>query len=318
MKKRLRRKKATNIPDVEIDNINLKRHQKRMNAFKKRRKINKTRITMIRMRSSGRFLSILLLMWLIFKVATLPGWFFDKDLFKKNSAENLAIVGNQIVSQQQVTQALKNVKVNKKPVYLFNTGLIEKKLIALPPVKKVYIRRFWFPARMTIALEEKKPALAISPSTKVDAVAVFTDDGTIIGKEFFPIPNVKGLYKILTYDNYKNWTKIHVHYFIYLSKLLEQASNDKMVYIDMRNPDDVYIQLKTYRLRVGELNATVFKRTSRITSVIPKLNALKGKMPSIEYIDLRWEKTIPLKLKNSKPTGTDKQKTASKPKTKPD
>lgn len=172
---------------------------------------------------------------------------------------------------------------------------MEKALLDLPPVKKVYIRRFWIPARLNIAIQEKTPALAVAPTPKVPPIAVFTDDATIIGKEYLPL-NYKGtVYNLLTYDDYTKWPPKHIRYFMELAKLLEDSSMQKLVYLDIRNPDDVYAQLQSLRIRLGELDPLIFTRASKIKDVIGEALKIKDE---VDYIDLRWEKSVSIKLKD--------------------
>ena len=147
---------------------------------------------------------------------------------------------------------------------------------------------------MKIVIEEKTPVLAVSPSPNIKTVAVFTDEGSIIGKDYLPVTSSKKIYSVITYDDYTKWNLNHVKYLTYLSKFLESFSGKSLVYIDIRNPDDVYAQLKDFRLRIGELNHTVFKRSERIESILSEASKLKNQ---IDYIDLRWEHYPSIKLK---------------------
>ena len=66
-----------------------------------------------------------------------------------------------------------------------------------------------------------------------------------------------------------------------------------MEYIDLRTPNDVYIQLKDIRIRLGELDDTATERVKRLPSIMPQVQTLDKK---IKYIDLRWKDTNYIKL----------------------
>ncbi|MCK7470084.1 MAG: hypothetical protein MZU95_04200 [Desulfomicrobium escambiense] len=51
----------------------------------------------------------------------------------------------------------------------------------------------------------------------------------------------------------------------------------------------------TIRLRLGELEPNIFNRAQRAGSVINEIADIKD---TISYIDLRWNKSIAIKLKN--------------------
>jgi cell division septal protein FtsQ len=102
---------------------------------------------------------------------------------------------------------------------------------------------------------------------------------------------------ILTYgtrgDDYRNWDADKIKLLDKLAKSISEYSGEKIVYIDLRNPQDVYIQLQSVKLRIGEINDTVFKRIHSISSILPQLKSFNKK---IKYVDLRWEETKYLKL----------------------
>lgn len=62
----------------------------------------------------------------------------------------------------------------------------------------------------------------------------------------------------------------------------------------MKNPDDVYIQLQTVSVRIGELDKGAFDRLAKIEAVLPQMKTLKE---DVKYIDLRWEDSAFIKLK---------------------
>ncbi len=158
---------------------------------------------MARSRFFARIISIGLLCWLLWIIIHLHQWYLNKNIFTLYPNDYLEIEGNNIVSARQILSKLKTLKLPDKPVYLINTKPIEDRILQLTPVKKVFIRRYWFPARLRIVLDERTPVLSITPTPKVAPIAVFTNDNgvlKIINNEFLPLPASKETYKIITYE----------------------------------------------------------------------------------------------------------------------
>ncbi len=222
----------------------------------------------------------------------------DENIFISYPNKYLEIEGHQIVSKKQVMNKLQEITLPDKPLYLIDTKIIENKLEEMSAVKKVYVRRYWLPARLRLVIDERTPVISIAPNNKVDPIAVFTLDGNsvaILEREFLPLPEYLETYRILTYDDYKHWKSAQIPYIQKIAIYLENATFDKLIYLDIRNPDDVYAQMKNIRLRIGALRGNeIFERIQRVASVIPEASKIKD---NINYIDLRWN-NVSIKLKN--------------------
>jgi cell division septal protein FtsQ len=278
--------------NYDDDGINI--NPRRLDYLRSRRKTKKNRIFISRIRFLARFIFTGLLIWGFIALLTLPQWNLGKDIFSSYPNKSLYIEGNEIVSKTQILMKLRRVFLPSLPIYLIDTKPIEKELIKLSPVKKVYIRRFAFPARLKIVIEEKIPVLSISPSPKIKPIAIFTNDSTIIGREFIN-PNItKKTYNVITYDDFYKWSSKHTKYLGTLSRNIENYSGEKLIHLDIRDANDVYAQIETVKIRIGELNKTVFDRIKRISSVLPQVKDLKD---DIQYIDLRWDNSVYIKLK---------------------
>lgn len=284
-------------PDKEAQLI--KSYNKRkLGQLQKRRNLRKTKIFMARSRFFLRILSIVLLIWIFKIIINLPQWYLNKNIFTYFPNDSVEIEGNKIVSSTQIYSELKNLKLPNKPVYLINTKPVEDKILELTPVKKVFIRRYWFPARLRIVLDERTPVLSVAPTQKVEPVAVFTSDDNvikIIGREFLPLPASKETYKVITYDQFTGWKPSQVQYITKFAFYIENATNQKLSYIDIRNPDDVFVQLSDVKLRIGRINGSMtFANIDKVLSVLPEALKIKS---DIEYIDLRWD-NVSIKLKD--------------------
>ena len=168
----------------------------------------------------------------------------------------------------------------------------------LDPIQDVYIRRYAFPARIQIILKERIPVMMIAPDEKSQPVAFFTTDGKLIGREFLPLKTKYPTIKILSYgnkgDDYRKWDLNKIHEIERIKNYVETYSKEKVEYIDLRNPNDVYVKIKTVNIRLGRLDDGVYKRIERIPSILPQVKMVDSK---VKYLDLSWEKVNYLKLK---------------------
>ena len=77
-------------------------------------------------------------------------------------------------------------------------------------------------------------------------------------------------------------------------KYVETYSKEQVEYVDFRNPNDVYVKIKTVNIRLGKLDDEVYKRIERIPSILPQVKPVEKK---VKYLDLSWDKVNYLKLK---------------------
>lgn len=285
MKKRL--KKYDN-------NINIDR---RVKINQMQRNVRRSQITLRRVRILIRLIIVLLLIFVGYKVYKLPQWYLDKGAFNNPHNRALDIVGNRITPTHRIMSVLQRTPVPQRPIYLFNTSKLEKELETLDPIKEVYIRRFWLPARLDIIIIERTPVISISPAENVAPIAFFAEGGKLIGREYMPLDPYYKTILVLSYgtkgDDYKKWDAAKIKSIENLAKTLESYSHEKVKYLDFRNPKDIYAELQSVKVRVGELNNTTFQRISRITAILPEVKTLNKK---VKYIDLRWEDTPYIKL----------------------
>ena len=285
----------------DSDDLAVKSYNKRkLSRLKKRRKIRRLKILFARLRVLAKLGSYILIIWVILKLANLPLWYLNGNIFNSYPNKYLDLEGYNIVSINQVMNKLQEITLPKKPLYLIDTSSIEKKLKKLSPVKRVIVRRYWLPARLRIVIDERTPVISVAPNNKVDPIAVFTIDSNsekLLEKKYLPLPKGMNTYRVITYDDYKLWKPAQIPYLKKLAVYLENATDDELEYLDIRNPDDVYAQMKNVRLRIGGLKGSeVFNRIQKVSSVIPEAMKIKN---SINYIDLRWNNVL-LKLKKNR------------------
>lgn len=266
---------------------------------KKRRErlVRKGRIKQERFRAFMRFfLSVFFIFFLVY-CSKCSGWYMDKTAFNRVGGNSVEIINNNIVPSHKILSLLKNSDVPNVPLYMAGTDSIKNELMKLAPVENVYIRRYAFPARIQIIVRERIPSITVSPDAKVPPVAFFTTDGKLIGREFLPLKSNYKTIKVLSYgnkgDDYRKWDINKIRQIEKIAKYVETYSKESIEYIDCRNPNDIYVKIKTVNIRLGKLDENVFKRIERIPSILPQVKLVDSK---VKYLDLSWEKVNYLKL----------------------
>ena len=265
---------------------------------KKRRErlVRKGRMKQERFRAFIRFfLSLFFILALVYGLRC-HGWYMDKKAFTYVGGRAVEIINNRIVPSHKILVLLKNSNVPNVPIYMARTDAIKKELMKLTPIEDVYIRRYAFPARIQIIVKERIPVITIAPDEKVAPVAFFTTDGKLIGHEYLPLnPSYKTI-KVLSYgnkgDDYRKWNLERIHEIEKINKYVETYAKEPVEYIDFRNPDDVYVKIKTVNIRIGKIDENVYKRIERIPSILPQVKLVDSK---VKYLDLSWEKVNYLK-----------------------
>ena len=267
-----------------------KYHQnRRLQQAKMQRKVRKSQRRLSQLRALWRLFIIIFLIFLGVVILKLPQWRLHRNAFDNLSSPALEITNNRIVPSQKILSALRRNQVCTEPIFLVKTDNLKKSIMQLEPVRDVYIRRFWFPARLQIIIIERTPLITISPDVDVPPIAFFSADGKLIGRDYMPLsPDFKTV-KVITYgsgDDYRNWDKAKVNNFKKLAATVEMDSGETVEYIDYRNPKDVYVKIPTVNIRLGSFNAGTFDKIHRIPSLLPQVKMLNKK---VKYIDLRWD-----------------------------
>ena len=264
---------------------------------RRERKVRKGRLRQSRTKILGRFLLSLLIILCFSYSLKLRGFYMKEDAFNKVDNSSVQIINNHIIPSKKILSLLKNSNVPNLPIYIARTDSIKKEIMKLAPVENVYIRRYAFPARLQIIIRERTPIITIAPDEKALPVAFFTADGKLIGKEFLPLDKSYKTTLVLSYgnkgDDYHNWDLNKIKLLQKIVRYVETYSKESVEYIDMRNPNDVYVKINTVNIRLGRLDNELFKRIERIPSILPQVKNVKTK---IKYLDLSWEKVNYLKL----------------------
>ena len=269
----------------------------RIKRDKQERGIRRSNMWMRRLKVLLRFFMVIFLMFLCYKIIRLHQWYLSPRAFDSAESPYLEISNNKIVPDYYIIAALRKNEVPKVPIYMFDTEGIRKNIMQLGPVENVYIRRFWFPARLQIIIQERVPIITIAPDENVEPIAFFTKGGKLIGRDFLPLDKSFKTVRVLTYgtqgDDYRHWDKQRVEMIEKVAKTVKNVSKEPLDYIDLRNPQDVYLQIKGLPIRIGELDETCYERIKRLPSIMPQIKTLDKK---IKYIDLRWRNASYIKL----------------------
>lgn len=267
--------------------------------MQRKRQVRKGRKRQNNFRGFLRFLMNVVLIVSIVYLVKLPQWYMDKKAFTKIGGSSVEIINNKIVSSHRIFAALRASEVPDVPIYMAKTENIKDVIMKLTPVEDVYIRRYAFPARIQIILREREPMITISPDVKVAPVAFFTKDGKLIGRDYLPLKKEYKTLLVLSYgnkgDDYRKWDVKKLERLEKIAKYVETYSKEPVEYIDIRNPANVFVKIKTVNIRLGKIDETVFERIKRIPSILPKVKLVDSK---VKYLDLSWEKVNYLKLGN--------------------
>ena len=265
------------------------KQNRRLQQARMQRQVRKSQRRISRVRAIVKFFMFVFILLLTYGILKMPQWRMHKNAFDSLSNSSLEIVNNKIVPSQKVLSALRRNQVSTRPIFLVKTDDLKKSIMQLEPVENVYIRRFWFPARLQIIVVERQTLITISPDEKVPPIAFFSADGKLIGRDYMPLSNDFKTVSVLTYgtgDDYRNWDRAKVNNFNKLAKYVEVETGERVEYIDYRNPQDVYIKIPTVNIRLGSFNNASFDKISRLPSLLPQVKMLNQK---VKYIDLRWD-----------------------------
>lgn len=271
---------------------------KLVKKVRKSRKLRKGRRKQSVFRKTFRFLMTLFILFALIYVSKMPQWYLPKNAYTTVNNNTIMIVNNRIVRPHRILAFLKLHKVPDVPIYMMKTADIERDIKKLRPVKDVYIRRYAFPARLQIIVKERTPVLSVALSETTPVVGVFAEDGVLIGHEFMPIdPNIKTIKVLAVYggnNSYTKWTLAKINEIQKLATYVQSYAKEPIEYIDMRDPNNVFVKVKTAKIRLGKIDSTVYERIMRIPSILPQIKLIQS---NVEYLDVSWEKVNYLKLK---------------------
>ena len=276
--------------------VHIKQKERRLR--KKKKKIEQTKTLL-------RFLLFIFMISCIYVFVTLPGWYLKDDTFSKPDEQTVEIVNNKIIPKNILYNSLKELKIPHIPIFIMPVAQIKHELYKIPAIKKVYVRRYGFPARIQIIIKERIPIAVIKPDVNKIPVAFATADNVVVtNKNFMHLAQSDNTLVIITKNPEfrKDWTIEKFLYILKIAKTVETYSKEKVQYVDMNNPNDVYVKINSANIRLGLLDSSVFERIKKIYTILPQLNNVDE---TIKYIDLSWDKVYYLKIQNENKKDND-------------
>lgn len=244
----------------------------------------------------SRLCLIIFLICLCYLIVKLKYWKLNPHAFDSLNNTSIKIENNYIVPSERILKAVKENQVPTCPIFLMKTDDIKKSILEITAIQDVYIKRFWLPARIEILVQEREPALTIAPNENVPPIAFYTKDGKLIGRAYLPLNPYFKTVKVLTYGSSSGNLKFDedkIKFILTIAKDIEQASKEPVQYIDLRNPDDIYVQIPTVKIKLGSISAATYpdtlKKINGLPSILPKVKILNKK---VKYVDLRWQNNL--------------------------
>lgn len=273
------------------------------------RKIRKKRKKINRLKAFLRFITLLIVVFLGYEFVKLPQWYLPQDAFTRQDGKIITVMNNDIVSDSVIYDALKNLYVPKLPIFAVKVYPMKHELYKIPVIKKVYVRRYGFPARIQVIIKERVPMVVIKTDLNSKPVAFFTTDEVLVTNgKYMDRAESESTLRILTNSRKlgQDWNAEKILNIEKIARSVETYSGEKVSYVDMRNPNDVYVKIQTTNIRLGTLDSTVFDRIKRIYTILPQIQNVDSR---IKYIDLSWDKVNYLKLNKETKNTTENKNT---------
>ncbi len=275
---------------AEMEEFDIENHEREVKKRLRQRRVRGKQVHLKHLHTFCRFLLSSLLIVGTYYFLKFPGWYINPEAFANSDAEIVRLLNNKIVPDDKIYTLLSGFQTEGTPIFVQKTDELKKILLELPPVEDVYIRRYAFPARMDLIFRERIPAITISPDVETPPVAYFTQDGTLVGREYAPyIANFHTLL-VLSYgnrgDDYHKWNKERVDNLLEFAKHTESYSKESVEYIDYRNPEDVYVKITSIKIRLGKFDSTALEKIKKLPAILPEIKLMDT---NIKYLDLRWK-----------------------------
>ena len=268
-------------------------HRRKQAQLKRRVRKSKHNVRVLLVLSK-LFLTITLII-MTYLIINLKYWRLNPHAFDSINNTSIKIENNVITSSERILKAVQENEVFKGPIFLMDTNNIKESILKIPPIQNVYIKRFWLPARIEILVQEREPAITIAPNENVPPIAFYTKDGKIIGRAYLPLNPAYKTVKVLSYgmSGTSKFNKEKIKFIMTVANDIEKYSDEPVQYIDYRNPDDVYVQIPTVKIKLGSISPETYPDTlnkiSGLPAILPKVKILNKK---VKYLDLRWQNNL--------------------------
>ena len=75
--------------------------------------------------------------------------------------------------------------------------------------------------------------------------------------------------------------------------MIEEFSGERVEYIDLRNPHNTFAKIQSVKLRLGEIDESIYERIKSIHDILPQIKPMIDK---VQYVDLSWKESKYLKM----------------------
>ena len=120
--------------------------KRRLKVNKIKRQISANRALLQRFRVLLSFLMILGITYFCYWTLKLPQWYINSASLAKASSDVLKIQGNSITPDYKIINMVRQTQLPYTQIFRLDTTELENNISQLTPIKKVYVRRYWFPA----------------------------------------------------------------------------------------------------------------------------------------------------------------------------
>ncbi len=275
---------------ADVEEFDIENHEREVKKRLRQRRVRGKQNSVKHLHTFCRFLLSSLLIVGSYYFIKLPAWYISPEAFSHSDPEVIRLINNDIVPDEKIFKMLSSYELDGVPIFAQKTDGLRKLLLELPPVEDVYIRRYAFPARIDFIFRERIPVMTISPDAQVMPVAYFTQDGTLVGREYAPYIADFHTLNVLSYGNkgqdYHKWSKDKVDELLRLAKYVETCSKEQVEYIDLRNPEDAFVKIASIKIRLGKIDSNAFERVRKLSSILPEIRLMDE---NIKYLDLRWK-----------------------------
>lgn len=207
-----------------------------------------------------------------------------------DAERDIEVLGNRVVDVEQVRGAL--LGFVGKPIYKLDPGLLESRVRSLEAVKYAFVRRYVLPRpHLVVQVLEEFPWATFYTNPDGEPEAVISETGRFIPLREFPNV-VRPEFKIYAQPGLK-LSKTDVGQWAAWVAYVAAQTGKRVDSVDMRQPQNIWIQDEDLRLKIGVADSTLTRRLGRLASIVPELGKVSGQL---EYINLGLDNNIPLKV----------------------
>jgi len=220
---------------------------------------------------------------------------------------NIQTSGHRLVSRADVLARL-FVPPNRA-LYRLDPEWIQAQLSVIPAIERVEVRRWLFPARISIKIQERRPMLRVQ-SVRGGGAFFLDHHGVVFGAAAVPLTPRFALKAIMMEGPGERVTEADARS---LRALLAAWPAGVSGRLDLRRWNDVYVQIGEWPVRLGRLEAVELK-LGLLQYLQP---AVKRYRERLKYLDFRYVESPSIVLKSGDRLITEQAKAKPSPSASP-